>query len=48
MSVETLSTEMAEKVQSAFISSIWDLGKDCCGDAAAELRQIALDAGLTE
>lgn len=48
VSVETLSQEMAEQVQSAFISSIWDLGADCCGDAAAELRAIALEAGLTE
>lgn len=46
--VQMLSPEMADKVQSAFISSIWSLGRDCCGEAAAELRQIALDAGLTE
>jgi len=48
VSVETLSPEMADKVQSAFITSIWSLGDDCCGNAAAELRQIALDAGLTQ
>lgn len=48
VSVETLSPETAEKVQSAFIASIWGLGADCCGDAAAELRAIALEAGLTE
>lgn len=48
VSIETLSPEMAQKVQSAFVSSIWDLGTDCCGDAAADLRAIALEAGLTE
>lgn len=46
--VEQLSPAMAEKVQSAFISSIWELGTGCCGDAASELRAIALKAGLTE
>ena len=46
--VITLSPEMGEKVQSAFIESIWELGTKCCGDAAAELRGIAKDAGLTE
>ncbi|SRR6056297_162250 len=46
--VETLSPEMAEKVQTAFVSSIWGLAGDCCGDAAAGLRAVALDAGLTE
>jgi hypothetical protein len=48
VTVETLSPDMAEKVQSAFVESIWALGADCCGDAAAELRTIARDAGLTE
>jgi TRAP-type mannitol/chloroaromatic compound transport system substrate-binding protein len=48
VTVEMLSPEMAAKVQSAFVSSIWDLASDCCGDASAALRQIALDAGLTE
>ena len=43
-----LSPEMGEKVQSAFIESIWELGTKCCGDAAGELRQIAKNAGLTE
>ena len=46
--VETLSAAMAEKVQSAFIESIWELGTKCCGDDAANLRAIALKAGLTE
>jgi TRAP-type C4-dicarboxylate transport system substrate-binding protein len=48
VAVETLSPEMAEKVQSAFVTSIWGLAGECCGDAAAGLRQVALDAGLTE
>ena len=39
--VEQLSPAMAEKVQSAFISSIWELGTGCCGDAASELRALA-------
>lgn len=46
--VITLSPEMTEKVQSAFIESIWELGTKCCGDDAGELRKIAKDAGLTE
>jgi len=46
--VEQLSPEMAEKVQAAFIESIWALGDQCCGEAAKELRQKALDAGLTQ
>jgi TRAP-type C4-dicarboxylate transport system substrate-binding protein len=46
--VITLSPEMGEKVQSAFIESIWELGTKCCGEAAAELRGIAQKAGLTE
>lgn len=48
VAVETLSPEMAEKVQSAFVSSIWSLAEDCCGDAATGLRDVALAAGLTE
>lgn len=43
-----LSPEMAAKVQTAFIDSIWALGGECCGEAAAELRKLALDAGLTQ
>ncbi len=46
--VVQLSPEMAEKVQSAFVESIWELGTKCCGDASAELRDIAKSAGLTE
>ncbi len=46
--VEQLSAETAEKVQSAFVTSIWELGTGCCGDASKELRAIALKAGLTE
>lgn len=46
--VEQLSPAMADKVQSAFISSIWELGTGCCGDAAKGLRDLALKAGLTE
>lgn len=48
VAVETLSAEMAEKVQSAFIASIWSLADDCCGDVATGLRAVALEAGLTE
>lgn len=43
-----LDPETAQKVQSAFMASIWNLGTDCCGPAAAELREIAKAAGLTE
>lgn len=46
--VEQLSPEMAAKVQSAFIDSIWKLGEGCCGDAAKDLRALAIKAGLTE
>lgn len=46
--IETLSPEMAAKVQSAFIAGIWEIGAQCCGDAAAELRAKAIAAGLTE
>ena len=46
--IETLSPEMAAKVQSAFIEGIWEIGMQCCGDAAAELRAKAVAAGLTE
>ena len=46
--IEQLSPEMAAKVQSAFIDSIWALATDCCGDAATGLREIAVAAGLTE
>lgn len=48
VAVEHLSPEMASTVQTAFIDSIWALGKDCCGDSAVKLREIALEAGLTE
>ncbi len=46
--VQRLSPEMAAKVQTAFVESIWALGVDCCGDAAVSLRETALKAGLTE
>lgn len=46
--VETMSPAMAEKVQSAFVDTIWQLGVDCCGEAATSLRALARDAGLTE
>ncbi len=46
--IQQLSPEMAAKVQSAFIESIWALAGDCCGDAAVALRELAVTAGLTE
>lgn len=46
--VQTLSPEMAARVQSAFIDTIWNLGVECCGDAAVALRETARAAGLTE
>jgi TRAP-type C4-dicarboxylate transport system substrate-binding protein len=46
--VQHLSPEMAAKVESAFIETIWELGKECCGDAAVALRGLAREAGLTE
>ncbi len=46
--VEQLSPEMAAKVQTAFIESIWEVGAKCCGEAAGKLRELALKAGLTE
>ena len=45
--VETLSPDMAAKVQDAFVDSIWALGEKCCGDAAKELRALAKGAALT-
>lgn len=46
--VVELSPEMADKVQAAFIESIWALGDTCCGPDAAALRKLALAAGLTQ
>lgn len=46
--VEQLSPEMADKVQTAFIDSIWKLGEGCCGDASKQLHALALKAGLTQ
>jgi TRAP-type transport system periplasmic protein len=46
--IQQLSPEMAAKVQTAFIDSIWGLATDCCGDAATALRETAVAAGLTE
>jgi TRAP-type transport system periplasmic protein len=46
--IEQLSPDMAAKVQSAFIESIWGLAVDCCGDAATALRETAVAAGLTQ
>ncbi len=46
--VETLSPAMAAKVRKAFVESIWALGDKCCGEDAAALRKLALDAGLTQ
>jgi len=48
VAVLQLSPELAKQVQSAFIESIWALGAECCGAAAADLRKLAKDAGLTE
>jgi TRAP-type transport system periplasmic protein len=48
VAIEQLSPEMAQKVQTAFIDSIWTLATDCCGDAATALRDLAVTAGLTE
>ncbi len=36
-----------EAVRKTFADSVWDLGKQCCGDAAAQLREIAKKGGLT-
>lgn len=46
--VEQMSPEVATKVQSAFIESIWALGDKCCGEPAGKLRELAHKAGLTE
>lgn len=43
-----LSPEMAAKVQSAFIESIWELGAKCCGEASVGLHALAKEAGMTE
>jgi TRAP-type mannitol/chloroaromatic compound transport system substrate-binding protein len=48
VAVQHLSPEMAAKVETAFIETIWGLGEECCGDAAVELRALAREAGLTE
>lgn len=48
LQVETLSPAMAAKVRKAFVESIWALGDKCCGEDAAALHKLALDAGLTQ
>jgi TRAP-type transport system periplasmic protein len=48
VAIEQLSPEMADRVQTAFIESIWGLATECCGDAATTLREMAVAAGLTE
>jgi TRAP-type C4-dicarboxylate transport system substrate-binding protein len=48
VAVTTLSPEMAEKVQSAFMAGIWSIAVDSSGDAATALRAQAQAAGLTE
>ena len=46
--VEQMPPDVAAKVQTAFIESIWELGKKCCGEASDKLHKIAKDAGLTQ
>lgn len=46
--IQQLPPATAEKVKDAFMDSIWALGNDCCGDAAAQLRALALKAGMTK
>lgn len=47
--VTEFPTTIGEKVQATYYDSVWALAADCCGaDTAAELRKLALDAGLTK
>lgn len=46
--VQELPGDMAKKVKTAFIKSIWETGDGCCGAASKDLHAIALKAGLTE
>ncbi|MBM3485063.1 MAG: hypothetical protein FJX67_00290 [Alphaproteobacteria bacterium] len=43
-----LSPEKAELVKKVWSESLWELAKQCCGDGAPELREIALKAGMTK
>jgi TRAP-type C4-dicarboxylate transport system substrate-binding protein len=45
--VETLSPEKAALVRKAWNDSQWELAKQCCGEAADELKAIATKAGIT-
>jgi len=44
---ETLSPEKAALIKKAWNDSQWELAKQCCGDAADELKAIATKAGIT-
>lgn len=47
--VTEFPSAVAEKVQSTYYDSVWALAAECCGaDTAAELRKLAVDAGLTK
>jgi TRAP-type transport system periplasmic protein len=45
--VETLSPEKSALIKKAWNDSQWELAKQCCGEAADELKAIATKAGIT-
>ena len=47
MKVETLSPEKGALIRKAWNDSQWELAKQCCGEAADELKAIATKAGIT-
>lgn len=49
VTVTTFSTDMSALVEKTYYDGLWNLVSTCCGpDTSAELRKIALDAGLTK
>lgn len=46
--VEKMPPALADKVFKTFDDSNWALGATCCGDAAAQMREIAKKAGLAQ
>jgi len=47
METVKLPDDMVRKVREAWADSTWSLAEDCCGDAAVELRALAVEHGLS-
>ena len=45
--VTKLPDNKVEALRKAFAESIWTMGKKCCGDTAAKMRELGKKAGLT-